>query len=46
MIPLTVASPGSVEHAFAHIEELVLHDMEESLQRWYSIKLFERDDNL
>lgn len=34
---------GSVEHAIAHIEELVLHDMPEEQQRWYAIKLFERD---
>ena len=37
---------GSVEHALAHIEELVLHDMEENLQRWYAIKLFERDEKV
>lgn len=35
---------GCVEHAFAHIEELALHDMEENLQRWYALKLFERDE--
>ena len=35
---------GCVEHAFAHIEELALHDMDENLQRWYAIKLFERDE--
>ncbi len=36
-----------VEHAFAHIEELCLHDIEdENLQRWYSIKLFERDSKV
>ena len=34
---------GVVEHALAHIEEAVLHDMDESLQRWYAIKIFERD---
>jgi len=37
---------GSVEHAFAHIEELVLHDQPESIQRWYAIKLFERDEKI
>nr|MCR5451835.1 ferrous iron transport protein B [Lachnospiraceae bacterium] len=37
---------GPVEHAFAHIEELALHDMEERYQRWYAIKLFERDDKI
>lgn len=34
---------GSVEHAIAHIEEAVLHDVDEEKQRWYAIKLFERD---
>ena len=38
---------GSVEHAFAHIEELCLHNIsDENLQRWYSIKLFERDEKV
>ena len=35
---------GPVEHAIAHIEEAILHDMPEEKQRWYAIKLFERDD--
>ncbi|MDD6736185.1 MAG: FeoB small GTPase domain-containing protein, partial [Clostridiales bacterium] len=34
---------GTVEHAIAHIEEAVLHDMPEEQQRWYAIKIFERD---
>ncbi|MDO4357075.1 MAG: ferrous iron transport protein B [Clostridia bacterium] len=34
---------GSVEHAIAHIEEEALHSMPEERQRWYAIKLFERD---
>ena len=34
---------GSVEHAIAHIEEAALHDLPEERQRWYAIKLFERD---
>ena len=34
---------GRVEHALAHIEEAVLHDLPREQQRWYSIKLFERD---
>ncbi|HHU13530.1 MAG TPA: ferrous iron transport protein B [Clostridiaceae bacterium] len=34
---------GQVEHALAHIEEAVLHDLPEEKQRWYAIKLFERD---
>lgn len=37
---------GSVEHAIAHIEEHVLHDLPEEQQRWYAIKLFERDDKV
>lgn len=38
---------GAVEHALAHIEELCLHNLEdENLQRWYSIKLFERDEKI
>ncbi|MDD6308860.1 MAG: ferrous iron transporter B [Clostridia bacterium] len=35
---------GTVEHAIAHIEEAVLQDMPEEQQRWYAIKIFERDD--
>ena len=34
---------GSVEHAIAHVEEALVHDMPEEKQRWYAIKLFERD---
>lgn len=37
---------GSVEHALAHIEEAVLHDLPEHQQRWYAVKLFERDDKV
>ena len=37
---------GPVEHALAHIEELALHQMEDRYQRWYAIKLFERDDKI
>lgn len=35
---------GAVEHAIAHIEEAVLHSMPEEQQRWYAIKIFERDE--
>ena len=35
---------GAVEHAIAHIEEAVLHDLPEEQQRWYAIKIFERDE--
>ncbi len=34
---------GVVEHALAHIEEAAVHHMEKHLQRWYAIKIFERD---
>ncbi len=37
---------GSVEHAIAHIEETVLHNMPQESQRWYAVKLFERDEKL
>ena len=37
---------GIVEHALAHIEEAVIHDMDLSIQRWYSIKIFERDEKV
>ncbi len=36
---------GQVEHYLAHIEEAVVHNLPEAEQRWYSIKLFERDEN-
>ncbi|MBR5349033.1 MAG: ferrous iron transport protein B, partial [Lachnospiraceae bacterium] len=37
---------GPVEHAIAHIEEAVVHDMPEEQQRWYAVKIFERDDKV
>lgn len=37
---------GCVEHAIAHIEEVCLHDLPENQQRWYAIKLFERDEKV
>ncbi|WP_027729273.1 ferrous iron transport protein B [Treponema sp. C6A8] len=37
---------GAVEHALAHIEEAVVHNMPEEQQRWYAIKIFERDDKV
>ncbi len=40
------AFSGSVEHALAHIEEAAIHGMSEEQQRWYSIKLFERDEKI
>lgn len=44
-IPLHTFS-GVVEHALAHIEEAVVHNMPAEQQRWYAIKLFERDDKV
>ncbi len=37
---------GPVEHALAHIEEAIVHDMPEEQQRWYAIKVFERDEKV
>ena len=35
-----------VEHSIAHIEEAAVHSMPEEQQRWYAIKIFERDDKV
>ncbi|MCR4693197.1 MAG: ferrous iron transporter B [Firmicutes bacterium] len=40
------AFSGPVEHAIAHIEEAVLHNMPQTAQRWYAIKVFERDEKI
>ena len=40
------AFSGSVEHAIAHIEEAAVHSLPEEQQRWYAIKIFERDDKV
>ena len=37
---------GPVEHAIAHIEEAAVHNMPQEQQRWYAIKIFERDDKV
>jgi ferrous iron transport protein B len=37
---------GPVEHALAHIEEAAVHALPEEQQRWYAIKVFERDDKV
>ena len=37
---------GAVEHAIAHIEEAAVHNKPEEQQRWYAIKIFERDDKV
>ena len=40
------AFSGVVEHAIAHIEEAIVHDLPEEQQRWYAIKVFESDDKV
>ena len=37
---------GTVEHALAHIEEATVHDLPEEQQRWYAVKIFERDEKV
>ena len=37
---------GPVEHAIAHIEEAAMHAMPEEQQRWYAVKVFERDEKV
>ena len=37
---------GVVEHALAHIEEAAVHSMPQEQQRWYAIKIFERDEKV
>ena len=37
---------GVVEHAIAHIEEAAVHNMPAEQQRWYAIKIFERDEKV
>lgn len=37
---------GTVEHALAHIEEVTVHNLPEEQQRWYAVKLFERDSKV
>ena len=44
-VPLHTFS-GPVEHAIAHIEEAVVHSLPEEQQRWYAIKIFERDNKV
>ena len=45
MVPQHTFS-GAVEHALAHIEEVTVHNLPEEYQRWYAIKLFERDEKV
>ncbi|MBE6637685.1 MAG: ferrous iron transport protein B, partial [Ruminococcaceae bacterium] len=37
---------GTVEHAIAHIEEAAVHNLPEEQQRWYAVKIFERDEKV
>ena len=37
---------GAVDHALAHIEEVTVHNLPEEQQRWYAIKIFERDSRV
>ena len=37
---------GEVEHAIAHIEEATVHSLPDEQQRWYAIKIFERDEKV
>lgn len=45
LIPKHIFS-GTVEHAIAHIEEAAVHGMSEDRQRWYAVKIFERDEKV
>ncbi|MGN0527309.1 MAG: ferrous iron transporter B [Acutalibacteraceae bacterium] len=44
-VPLHIFS-GVVEHAIAHIEEAAVHNLPEEQQRWYAVKIFERDEKV
>ncbi|MDY5775179.1 MAG: ferrous iron transport protein B [Lachnospiraceae bacterium] len=37
---------GCVEHAIAHIEEAIAGHVDASMERWYAVKLFERDEKV
>ncbi|MBR4749680.1 MAG: ferrous iron transporter B [Abditibacteriota bacterium] len=45
VVPLHIFS-GETEHALAHIEEACVHEVSEFRQRWYAVKLFERDEDV
>ena len=36
----------TVEHALTHIEKTIVHNLPEEQQRWYAIKIFERDEKV
>ncbi len=42
----TYTFSGTVEHALAHVEEAAVHHLPEEKQRWYAVKLFERDERV
>ena len=44
--PIRTFFSGCVEHALAHIEEATVHDLPEERQRWYAVKVFERDQKV
>lgn len=44
-VPMHIFS-GEVEHAIAHIEEAAVHNMPAEQQRWYAVKIFERDERV
>ena len=44
-IPMHTFS-GPVEHAIAHIEEAELNGVSAEQQRWYAVKIFERDEKV
>ena len=37
---------GCVEHAIAHIEEAISGHVDKNMERWYAVKLFERDEKV
>ena len=37
---------GCVEHAIAHIEEALTGHVDATMERWYAVKLFERDEKV
>ncbi len=45
IIPSHIFS-GEVEHTLAHIEEAAIHGLAPEAQRWYAIKIFERDERV
>lgn len=44
-VPMHIFS-GAVEHTLAHIEEAAVHNKPQEQQRFYAIKIFERDEKV